>query len=236
MLIHTKAIVLSKLKYRDNDLIVRCYTQQKGILSFMVRGIFKSKKSTAKSAYFQPLSQLYLIVDYKENHSLQSIKETKPAMVYSSLHTNVIKASVVMFLSEVLTYVLKEEEANAILYSYLETTLSWFDEQNNFANFHLLFLLNLTKYLGFYPDIKHIDYPYFNLTDGKFSLYKSTVSTQDVVLLKQLLNSKFDGLSELKIHSKQRKSFLSILLTYYGLHLGDFKKPKSLTVLNQVFN
>ena len=58
MIISTKAIVLSKLKYKDNDLIVKCYTESKGVVSFMVKNAFSSKKSKLKPAYFQPLCML----------------------------------------------------------------------------------------------------------------------------------------------------------------------------------
>ena len=239
MLVSTNAIVLSKLKYRDNDLIVKCYTQQHGTLSFLLRGVLKSKKGAVQSAYFQMLSQLQIVMDYKENRSLHTIKEVRLNHLYTSLHSNVVKSAVVMFLSEVLSGVLKEEEPNETLYSYIETTLLWFDSHTEYANFHLLFLLNLTKYLGFYPEMLHLEQPYFNLQDGKFELKASnrhTISGETVELLKTFLKSSFDVLSELKINAKQRQSFLSMLLRYYELHLEGFKTPKSLQVLHQVFS
>lgn len=239
MLITTNAIVLSKLKYRDNDLIVRCYTQQLGVVSFLLRGILKSKKGHSKAVYFQLLSQLQLIVVYKNNRSLQAIKETKLNTIYTSLHTHVLKSSIVMFLSEVLSNTLKEEEKNETLYSYIETTLMWLDTHSEYSNFHLLFLLNLTRYLGFYPDTKNIDYPFFNLSEGRFeakSQDRYTISGENLTLLKQLLGTAFDALSTVEINAKQRQSFLSMILLYFELHLGSFKTPKSLQIFNQVFN
>ncbi len=239
MLITTDAIVLSKLKYRDNDLIVKCYTQQLGVISFLLRGVLKSKKGHSKVAYFQLLSQLQLIVVYKSNRSLQAIKETKLNHIYASLHSNVLKSSIVMFLSEVLSNTLKEEEKNETLYSYIETTLLWLDTHSEYSNFHLLFLLNLTRYLGFYPDTKNIDYPFFNLSEGKFeakSQDRYTISGENLTLLKQLLGITFDALSNVEINTRQRQSFLSMILLYFELHLGSFKTPKSLQIFNQVFN
>lgn len=239
MLITTNAIVLSKLKYRDNDLIVKCYTQKLGVVSFLLRGVLKSKKGISKVAYFQPLSQLHIEMLYKDNRSLQTLKNVKLEALYSSLHSNVIKGAIVMFLSEVLSSTLKEEEENEILYAYIEHALLWLDTRSEFANFHLYFLLQLTKYLGFYPDTNASDLEYFNLNEGAFESQPSSkysISGENLVLLKQLLGISFDGLQNIKLNSKQRQEFLNMILLYFELHLGNFKTPKSLKIFNQVFN
>jgi len=235
----TNAIVLSKLRYRDNDLIIKCYTQKEGIVSYHLRGVLKSKKGNSKAAYFQLLSQLQLVTDHKSKRSLQYIKEVRIGNMYTSLHTNVLKSAIVMFLSEVLSSSLQEEEQNDTLYNYLEATLQWLDTNDSFANFHLLFLLNLTKHLGFYPDKTGKEAPYFNLNDGEFQFEKESkyaVSGENLILLKQLLGTTFDAIEDVKISSKQRQSFLSLILFYFELHLGSFKKPKSLHIFNEVFN
>lgn len=239
MLLKTNAIVLSKLKYRDNDLIVKCYTNQRGVVSYLLRGVLKSKKGSSKTAYFQPLSQLQLEENYRPTQSLQFINDIKLDMVYRTLHTDIFKSAIVMFLSEVLTSVLKEEERNDVLYAYLQTSLVWLDTEHESANFHLLFLLNLTKHLGFYPDESLVELPYFNLGTGAFELnhqHPYSVSGENLTVLKQLLGMQFDELNTLKLNSNQRQSFLAMLLLYFELHLGDFKKPKSLGVFNQIFN
>lgn len=144
-----------------------------------------------------------------------------------------------MFLAEVLTITLKEEEKNENLFSYLETTLLWLDNHSECANFHLLFLLNLTKYLGFYPEELNQEYNFFNLSEGKFEFNEQnnySVSGENLILLKQLLGTTFDALSLIKINTKQRQSFLNMILLYFELHLGGFKSPKSLRIFNQVFN
>ena len=238
MLLTTNAIVLSKLRYRDNDLIVKCYTQKEGIVSYLLKGVLKSKKGS-KVAYYQLLTQLQIVTDFKPSRSLQYIKEAKINYLYSSLHTNVLKSAIVMFLAEVLSSSLQEEEQNDTLFNYLEATLQWLDVHEKYANFHLLFLLNITKHLGFYPDISKIESPYFNLEAGKFQDEKQnkySISNENLTLLKQLLGTTFEALENVKINAKQRQSFLGLLLVYFELHLGNFKKPKSLQIFNEVFN
>ena len=144
-----------------------------------------------------------------------------------------------MFLAEVLSGVLREEESNPNLYSFLESTLVWLDVNDQYANFHLLFLLKLTKYLGFYPELTNTEYPYFNLLEGRFEPQESgkyTLSGEQLQLLKNLLNTSFEKLPDIKISAKQRQNFLQTMILYFELHLGGFKTPRSLEILNQVFH
>ncbi len=239
MLSTTNAIVLSKLKYREHDLIVKTYTQEHGVISFLIRGVLKSKKTAARVAYFQPLSQIQLVFNYTKKRTLYTPKDVKINRMYHSLHSHILKSAVVLFLSEVLSSILQEEEKNEGLYSYIETALLWFDTDNAYSNFHLLFLLDLTKYLGFYPDDTQIHFNYFNLQDGSFEMKnygKYSVSGENVLLLRRLLGMTFDQLQEVKINAKKRQTFLNMILLYFELHLGSFRTPKSLQVFNQVFN
>lgn len=239
MLNKSKVIVLSKLKYRDNDLIVKCFTLHRGVVSYLLKGVLNTKKGSSKVAYYQLLSQLQIEENYRQTQSLQFIKDVRLDYNYTTLHTNLFKGSIVMFISEVLSSVLREEEENQPLYHYLETTFRWLDTKDEFSNFHLLFLLNLTKHLGFYPDISDTNQMYFNLKNGLFESKKEEVyslSGENLTILKQLLGTNFDDLDDVKLNSKQRQSFLAMLLLYFELHLGSFRKPKSLKIFNQVFN
>ncbi|MBU2940934.1 DNA repair protein RecO [Lacinutrix sp. C3R15] len=239
MIVKTNAIVLSKIKYGEHDLIIKCYTKEYGVVSFLQKGILKAKKGKVKKAYFQLLSQLELEITYQENRSLQYIKEVKPHVIYATLHNDIFKSTIVMFLSEVLSTSLQEEEENEALYVYLETTLQWLDMQDSCTNFHLLFLLKLTKHLGFYPEENKSDFSSFNLKGGRFENKPTdfySITGENLTLLKQLLGTVFDNLSAIKINATQRQAFLTMLLYYFDLHLGSFKKPKSLEIFNQVFN
>lgn len=240
MLVSTKAIVLSQFRYKENDLIVKCYTQKFGIKSYFLNNALKSKRGKFKPAYFQLLTILEIQADHKNSRSLQYLKDIKLQCNYKSLHTNVIKSAIVMFLSEILSNILKEEEENQSLYNFLETTLIWLDENESNSNFHLIFLIELTKYLGFYPDISLInECKYFNLVGGKFQLKKTNIyciSGGKLINLKQLLGIKFDVDKKFDINANQKREFLDMILLYFKLHLDGFKTPKSVTVLNQVFH
>ena len=121
----------------------------------------------------------------------------------------------------------------------MTTSFQWLDHEEEFANFHLFFLVKLTKYLGCYPDHSNIDAPYFSMSKGVFSnedrdVYN--VSGNNLTVLKQLLGINFEAINSIQLNAAQRQSFLNMLLLYFELHLGDFKKPKSLEVFKQVFS
>lgn len=239
MQVSTKAIVVSKLRYKDHDLIVKCYTEQYGIKSYLLKNVLKSKKGKFKPAYFQPLTIIDIEADHKDIRSLQYLKDIKIENDFESIHTNIIKSTIAMFLAEVLNSVLKEEEANESLYNYLETSLIWFNENTTDTNFHLIFLIELTKYLGFYPDSSQSHLPYFNLEDGKFyktKLGEYFIEGENLILLKQLLGIKFDALKSTNFKPTKKLEFLNMILLYLKLHLDGFKQPKSVTVLNQIFH
>ena len=239
ILVKTYAIVISALKYAEADLIVKCYTQKSGLKTYILRGVLRSKKGKFKTSMFQPLSQLELVAKHKDKGTLEYLQEAKMLNTYKTLHTDVIKSSMVLFISEILRNSIQEEEENEALYQYLETTLNWLDHHERFANFHLLFMLKLTKYLGFYPDDSNMDFDYFNLLDGVFQDVETNnycIEGQNSTILKQLLGINFDGLELLKLTKTNRNQFLEMLLVYYQLHIDTFKKPKSLAVLHEIFN
>lgn len=237
MQVKTKAIVLSALKYQEKSLIVKCFTQSDGLKSYFVRDAFSNRKSNQKIAYFQPLTILEIEAVHKNKGTLENLKEIKIASPFHSIHFDVIKSTMVMFLSEMLHHSIHEEEKNEHFFAFLETALHWLDNNEETANFHLIFLLETTKYLGFYPDVSDIDLPFFEMTEGLFSPFHaiSSLSEQETVLFKKLLSLKFEK-DQKTFHNIERQLLLKILIDYYSFHLDGFKKPKSLEVLKEVFS
>ena len=237
--ITTKAIVLSTLKYSVSSLIVKCYTQEEGLKSYLIRGILKAKKGGLKIAYFQPLNQLNIVATHRNKGSLNAIKEVQISNPYKTIYKNIIKQSVVLFLSEVLSYSIKEEEKNNALFDYIETGLVWLDLHDEVANFHLLFLLNLTRFLGFYPDLTEKEKIGFDLLEGNFTdvtSQKNVIYGNNFYQFKKLLGINFDSIENVSFNKQERQIVLKIIIQYFELHLDGFKKPKSLQILETVFS
>jgi len=238
MLVSSSAIVLSKVRYQDNDLIIKCLTRDLGVVSYMVKNISVSKKSKNKFAFFQLLNILDLETNYNPNRSIQYIKDLKIKYSFKSLHTNIYKSSVVMFLSEILSTIIHNEIEDVELFDFIEDSLIWYDRSKDSSAFYLIFLMKITNYLGFYPDCTNMDYNYFNLEEGLFENSKNSkyvISGDDLVLFKTILGIKFDSNKLPFIDKLKKKYILKNILIYYKLHVDGFKDPKSLKVLNQIF-
>lgn len=238
MIVTTKAIVFSALKYSEADLIVTCFTKTSGIKTYLLRGVLKSRKGKIRASYFQPLTQLEIVAQHKDKGTLEYMKEVKVAFPYQTIHTHIEKSAIVMFLSEILKNSIREEEANEPLFNFLESALQWLDLHDSVANFHIYFLLKLSRYLGFYPDESNLSLPYFNLQEGVFQQNLTHIYCEKgeaVEAFKKFFVTKFEASFEIRIAKKLRAEVLHLLLAYYRLHLQDYKKPKSLAVLHQIF-
>ena len=237
MLVKTKAIVISSLKFQEKSLIVKCFTLSHGLKSYFVRDAFSNRKASQKIAYFQPLSILEIEAVHKNKGTLENFKEIKTAVPFQTIHTDLVKSTMVMFLSEMLHYSIQEEEKNESLFVFLETALTWLDHHDEVSNFHLILLLEATKYLGFYPDVSEIDLPYFEMNEGVFTVFQGLggLTEQETNLFKKLIDLKF-GNNQKYFHVVERQILLKIIIDYYSYHLQGFKKPKSLEILKEIFS
>lgn len=239
MQVTTKAIVLSTLKFGDTSLIVRAFTFSDGLKSYLLKGVLASKKGKLKSAYFQPLTQLEIVANHKNKGTLETIREVRVSYPYQSLHFDISKNAMSLFLAEMLTNSIQEEESNEGLFYYVESALQWLDTNNHITNFHIYFLLDLTKYLGFYPDVTQISKAYFDLLEGEFidmANLNPNISGENLNYFKRFLGTNFDAIHNVKMKKVDRQQLLQTIVLYFELHLQGFRKPKSLAVLNEVFS
>ena len=239
MQVTTKAIVLTSIKYGDTSLIVKIFTASDGLKSYMLKGILTSKKGKLRTSYFQPLTQLEIVANHRNKGTLESIREAKVQYHYQTLHTDIAKNAMTMFLAEMLGNSIHEEEQNIDMYNFLEASFQWLDMQEDMANFHLYFLLALTKYLGFYPDTNNFDASSFDLLEGEFTNTPSLnpiLTGKNLSYLKLLLGINFEGIHTIQMRKTNRLELLKSLILYFELHLQGFRKPKSLAILNEVFS
>ena len=238
MIISTKAIVLRKIKYSDSSLIVDVFTELEGRKSFFIKGILGKTKTKLKNSHFQPLSQILIKYNKREKKKINFLIECKIHNHCQNLYLDYRKSSIILFLNEILNMCILEEVCNKELFSFLENSLNWLDNNNKIWNFHMMFILNLLKYLGINPNLKSSNSKFLSFENGSFEdkkpsgLYAEGDSVKGII---SLLGMKFDDCFLLKVSPVQKREILKILLEYIEYHVQGFKQPKSLHILHQVF-
>ena len=241
MLQKTRGIVLHSLKYGDTGLITTIYTELHGRLSFMMQGTH-GKKSAVKANLLRQFSLLEMEVDFKAGRDLQRVKELKIHTPFQSIPYEIAKSTQVLFLAELLNKVLREEEAHPELFEFIFSSLLIFDlMEDGIGNFHLIFLLQLTRFLGFAPTNNYIpDYPFLDMIVGKFVLmppnHPRYLKERGSSTLHELLKTNFQNSNNVKIDSELRVSMLQFLLDYYELHLGSKLSLKSLEIVRDILH
>ena len=243
MLTTTKGIVLHHFKYGEKSVIAKVYTEDFGLQSYILNGV-RNKKSKNKAVYLQPLSLVEINAAHKEKKGLERVKNIQLDYPFNTIPFDIGKSSIAFFVAEVLYKSIKEEESNAFLFDFLYHSIKMLDlAEDGYANFHLLFLANLTKHLGFYPQ-KPISLSsskvYFDLQEGCFvnlqPFHNAFVEPPISRLFFDVFGTNFDAMERLKLTHKQRKMLLSTLLNYYSLHLSNFDNLKTLDILEEVLN
>jgi DNA repair protein RecO (recombination protein O) len=237
MLSFTTAFILSKIKYKENSLICRAYCKEYGMMSFISKNAF-SKKSNSKGIYFLPLAQVNFIFykGKKNSSSLKLIKESSLISFYKSLHSENRKISMVFFLAEFLSKALKEEFSNENLFLFIENFLNRLDEKReDFDHFYLIFILKLSKFLGFFPNQENNQCDFFSLREGVFKkvFEKDCLQEKETLLFKKLLLCDFHS-SDYNFNKEEREILSSILIHYYSFHVEDFGSIKSLEILKSL--
>jgi DNA repair protein RecO (recombination protein O) len=240
MLQKVKGVVLHHVKYKESSAIVYVYTDQSGRRTYLVNNI-RGKKSKLSGNLLQPLTLLEIEAYHKETRDLQRVREIHNYIPYRSIPFDMHKNSQALFLAEVLYRSLQEEDPNPDLFEFLESSLQILDiSEEGVVNFHLLFLVQLTKFLGFYPENNFSgDKQGFDMRSGQFgngtAIHPDFFDKNSSHLLNRLLGLNFKQLSQLTVSQDIRSVFLADMMDYYRLHLQGFGTLKSLSVLNEIY-
>ncbi len=239
--IKTKAIVLKAIKYGDSSLVVKIFTEEAGIQSFMVKGVY-GKKSKMKSALFQNMTMLEIVADVG-NDSLGFIKEISLSYCYKNIPADIKKATILIFISELLSKSISESEVDTELFNFIYDSMIWLDEAtSDYADFPLVFAMRLSKFLGFFPNFDtYSEELCFDLLDGNFKKWNNDIYQIDNELSKafflisqqSLLNNNLQTSRFCDLNT--RRSLLDAIVTYYKLHADNVRDIKSVEVLREIF-
>ncbi len=240
MICKTDGIVLHSLKYSESSLIVRIFTREAGMQSYLVRGV-RRQKSKTKQLLFQPLTLVSMVAYHKQTGKLQGIREISLLKAYRSIPANIEKTTIAIFLAEVLSHALKNQEASSRLFEFLHDALIQLDQSNErLAAFHLVFLLQLSRHLGFVPLNNHSDHLcFFNLREGVFQhMFEKDGQCLDKELSHiffQVAQTELMQHASLVFPAGQRRALLNKIIDYYRWHVAGMPEVKGHKVLEAVF-
>lgn len=237
MLIKTRGLVLSYIKYRETSIIARVYTERRGLQTYIVNGVRKAKPP-GRIALFQPFTLLDLVAYQSRTGGITRLSEFRCAEQFSSIPYDVRKGSVVLFLSEMVSRTVFEEEENEPLFTFLHDSILAFDRQIvGYENFALIFLLQLAAYLGF--GIESGEQVTTQVAFAGEGSNPATGSTGPAALRFREFDHYFDELlrdpaTATVPNGRVRRELLAVLIRYYQLHIEKLGDIRSLAVLSEV--
>ncbi len=241
MINSTQGLILKQIKHNDKSNIVTIFTRQFGKRSFIVYGINSRTKGKTLRNILQPLYLVSLQFYHKETQTLGKIKEISLAYPYSTIVKDFNKKAVMIFLSEVLYKTLLEHLTDTLLFDFIANSLKLYDlQEQNYVNFHVLFLTKLTKYLGIEPVNNFSSQArFFSISEARFTgNYDATLSfdNQTSEAFSTLLDTDITDFDKLRLSRQLRNNLLKGLLNYYAYHIENFGKINSLEILNEIFD
>lgn len=240
MLVKTEAIVLHAIKFGESRLIVDMFTREVGRVSFAVP-IPKTSKRRLKKQYFQPMTLLEVECDIRQRDQLQKLKDARLLAAYASIPFSPEKLALSLFTAEFLCHALRAEQQNEPLFVYLYDSMQWLDMiETGFANFHLTFLIRMSRFLGFYPNLDdYVRGCIFDLRTATFSLqvptHRDFLQPDDAQRIHTLMRMDFPTMHLFRLSRQERNRITEVLLHYYQLHIPQFPELKSLDVLKELW-
>ena len=243
----TEAIVLHTVRYGESRLIVDMFTREHGRLSFIVT-VGKGGRSSMKKQYFQPLTPLAIEADIRPQQQLQRLRHAELLSPSLSLLSEPGKLAIGLFIAEFLYYALRGEQQDSRLFDYVLTSLEWLDgRRDRYANFHLVFLLHLSRFLGFFPNLDihsstgiRSDNLYFDLRAATFCAtppaHHDYLMPQEASRIHPLMRMDFATMHLFRLSRAERARLIEVIIRYYRLHLPAFPELRSLSVLHELYD
>jgi len=235
-----RGIVLHTLKYGESGMVVYMLTDVGGRRTYMVQGVRSSHGRGSKLALFQPMFAVEFEGLESPKMEMHRFREVHAAMVLRSLPFDVRKSAIALFMAEALYRLVRESEPNEALFEFVWGSVGALDQMTDgVANFHLWFLANLSRLLGFSPGNGYVEGAWFDIAEGRYTPLPpertTAMSAENARILRDLLECDVRYLAEIGLNRRQRVDFLNAMLVYYAYHLDAIHAVQSVKILQEVF-
>ncbi|WP_339870120.1 DNA repair protein RecO [uncultured Algoriphagus sp.] len=227
MLKKTQGIVLSAIRYKETSIIVKIFTRELGLKSYLVNGV-RTQGNKSKIALYQPLTLLELVVYDKDNGGLQRISEAQLYRAHQLIPFDFTRTGIALFITEVTSKSIYENYQNELLFDFLQECIIELDTKNaQLGQFPLVFLIKKASFLGFAPE-EALGF----LSESRSQPFSPAELIQAENYLAALMTDSFSNKS--KIDKSLRQKLLDHLLDFYSQHLDNPGNWKSLAILRQL--
>ncbi len=239
MLFKTRGLVLNTINYNDKYILAQVFTESFGRVTYMVSKA-KGKTSKVPRSLFSPLAILDMEVEHQASRDIQRIREARAYAHLYGVASDLAKTSMAFFLSEFLTRVLRDT-SDKLIFEFLDQSVQILDiTDKSIANYHLVFMLKLSHFLGFYPNLEEYkDNGLFDMINGEFvayqPLHRHFLNRQESKVLSLLARISYENMHYFVFTRQDRVVIINRIIEYYRLHLYDFPALKSLDVLHELF-
>jgi len=239
MLHKTEGIVLGTTSYSDTYSIAHLFTRDFGRVSYLLP-MSRGKRTKIRNSLFFPLSVLHLEVEHMPLRDVQRLKEVERQFPLYELCANMTKVSLAFFISEFLSFVLRESDNNELTFDYLKNSIETLEAaEKGLANFHLALMMGLTRFLGIYPNTEFtMERSFFDLQHGVFvvsePMHSYYLNRRESAYLRDLYRINYGNMHLFKLSRNNRNEIVDQLLDYYRLHVYNFPPLKSLEVLREM--
>ncbi len=236
-----RGIVLNTIKYGESSMVAHLLTDVAGRKSFMVQGIGKGGRGKGgKSALFQPMFLVDIMALESSHTQIDRVKEATLARPLQSIPFDVRKSTVALFMAELLYKIVREVEPDSPLFEYVYNSVVALDEmEEGVFNFHLWFMVGLSRFLGFFPADEYSEGAVFDIENGSFTTTPPRsglfFNADNSRLLATLMEISPSELGSVRLSRVQRKEFIESLLAHFGYHLDTIPNLQSLRILSEVF-
>lgn len=235
-----RGVVLHTLKYGDSSLVVYLLTDVGGRRSYLVQGVRSRSGRGSKMGLFQPMFPVEFEGLQSSRCQLDRFKEVRNGFLLQGVPFDVRKSTMALFMAEVLYRLVRESEPNEGLFDFVWNSVGALDGmEEGVANFHLWFLANLSRFLGFRPGNDYAPGAWFDIREGLYTPVRpahTSVMTQECAgILERMMASDVRQLDRIGLNRTQRVEFLNAVLVYYGYHLDAISAVQSVRILREVF-
>lgn len=239
MLLQSDCITLRSIKYNDTRAIVYCLSREAGRISLIVND-GNSPAARRRRALMQPGASFSCIIDIRENRSLQSVRDVMPSRIL--MLDNPIATSIILFVCDFLTTVLRESQPDANLYDFVDEFIAHITSPaQSIANAPIAFLFSLQQFMGIAPDTSsYREGACFDFAEGRFRqsppLHSQWLDAQQAAVLFSLSRMNLRNMHLFHLSRVDRNNILDLLIRYYSTHFGAIRNLQSLPIVRAIFD